>query len=352
MNFSDGLLELAIGQIWQVTILCVVVGWISNTLLTNRPALKYYLGLLVMVKCVTPPVWASHCGVFSWVFQNLSEATTAFVTKFLGPSVDPQYFAMAVVGIWTAGFVFTLARTVATWHRIQKRIEATTNETSPVVLERVHQLIEKLGIRKSIRVALTSEPIGPAIIGVWKPTMILPTEVVENKTAEELEPILAHELLHVRRGDTWVAMLETVVRACWWFHPQVHRTADETSQAGELCCDQDVLRELFYPPRRYADSLLDVCEAKCRLQPLLGRPGIRTEQVTRDRLTRIMKSKQSRPRRLLNIGLLILGLMVVLPGSSLQSPAAKDTESAPQPSPTAEHSSDLVAALTRVGVLN
>lgn len=352
MTASNELLELVVAQIWQVTILCVVAGWLSKTLLRTSPVLKYYLGVVVLLKSVTPPLWASHCGIFSWLFQSLSTATSTFVSHLLGPKWSPQHIALVAISIWSVGFLFSLIRTFMAWRIIQQRIDATTIPASRQLLDRIEELKRKLGIQKTIRVALTNESLGPAILGVWQPTMILPLSVVSCKTAEDLEPILAHELLHVRRGDTWVAMLETIARACWWFHPQVQRTADETSQAGELCCDEDVLRELFYAPRRYAESLLDVCEAKCRLQPHIGGAksiadvaatrGVRVEQVTRDRLRRIMTAKTSRPRQMLNTGLLILGLLIVLPGSSVEPPDHPDNTARSAANVLKSHVSDPV----------
>ena len=55
---SDQLLELLVGQVWQVTILAVVVGWLTKTVLRNFPEWSYQLWLVVMVKCVTPPIWS------------------------------------------------------------------------------------------------------------------------------------------------------------------------------------------------------------------------------------------------------------------------------------------------------
>ena len=86
MSESTELLELAVGQLWQISILCVVAGWVSNRLLRQHPEWSYLLWLAVLVKSVTPPVWASHCGVFSWFFQRLSETTTRTVELCLGPA--------------------------------------------------------------------------------------------------------------------------------------------------------------------------------------------------------------------------------------------------------------------------
>ena len=210
---SYQILELVFGQLWQVTILCVVAGWISRTLLSDRPVLSYQLWLVVLVKCVTPPLWASHCGVFSWCFQHVSKLTTAFAERVSGSTLSLDQLIFILLAIWIAGFVFSLARIYGTWMALQKRIRAAATVPSADIQQRVSQLIEQLGIRQNVELVMTAEPIGPAVIGMWNPMLVLPAEVSHSKDVDELEPILAHELLHVRRGDTIVAILETVVRA-------------------------------------------------------------------------------------------------------------------------------------------
>ena len=311
---KDQILELLVSQVWQVTILSVVVGWLTKTVLKNHPSWSYQLWLLVMVKSITPPIWASHCGVFSWLFQRLSSVTTMALQTSFGAVVSSDTIAYGLLGVWFVGCAVSLGITCAKWSRIQRRITAVTIAASDAMDETLERLACELGISRRVQFVLTSEPVGPAVIGVWKPMIVMPADLVEGKSIEEVEPILAHELLHVKRGDTWVALLETLVRSVWWFHPQIQRSADAMSQAGELCCDQDVLTTLTYSPRRYADSLVQVIEAKCRLQPLLGQPGIRREQVTRKRLERIMTWDQTKPRVSVRVFVLILAVLIVLPG--------------------------------------
>ena len=313
---TSNLFELIVGQIWQVTILCVTAKWLTTTVLKSRPTWSYLAWLVVMLKCVTPPVWASHCGVFSWFFQRISGATTAIVREMLGSSVTTDDVATCILVVWGTGAIVSLGLTARRWSLLQRRILASKIEAEPELQDCVTQLACHLGIRARIRLVLSTEPVGPAVVGVWRPMLVMPGELLRGKSATELEPMLAHELVHVKRGDTWVAMLETAVRSIWWFHPQVHRAADALSQTGELCCDQDVLTELTYPARRYADSLIQVIEARCRLQPLLGQPGIRQEQVTRNRLERIMTWDRAMPRQRFRLLVLLLALMVVLPGRS------------------------------------
>lgn len=314
---TNQFLELIVSQVWQVTVLSVVVGWLTKTALKNQPSWSYQLWLLVMAKAITPPLWASHCGVFSWLFQRMSGVTAWVVQASFGSVVSSEMIAYGLLAIWFVGCAASLGIICTKWLRIQKRITSVSVPTSDAMQETLTRLACELGIPRRVKLVLTSEPVGPAVIGVWKPMIVMPADLVHGKSIEELEPILAHELLHVKRGDTWVAMLETFVRSVWWFHPQVQRAADAMSQAGELCCDQDVLTTLTYSPRRYADSLVQVIEAKCRLQPLIGQPGIRREQVTRKRLERIMTWDQTKPRWSLRMLVLILAMLVVLPGRPL-----------------------------------
>jgi hypothetical protein len=62
---------------WQVTSLILVVGLIARTFGANRPHLASVLWLVVLLKCVTPPVWASPSGVFCWLQGFGSSAAKA-----------------------------------------------------------------------------------------------------------------------------------------------------------------------------------------------------------------------------------------------------------------------------------
>ena len=74
---SDQLLRIVWTQFWQVSLLIVVVGGIAHTVCRRRPHMAHLLWILVLVKCLTPPVWSSPLGVFSWAQAESVAATTA-----------------------------------------------------------------------------------------------------------------------------------------------------------------------------------------------------------------------------------------------------------------------------------
>lgn len=314
---TSQLFAMMTGQVWQVTILCVVARWLSKTVLRNQPALAYQLWILVMLKSVTPPLWASHCGVFSWLFHELTAACVAGLEIGLRTPVTLEHLALVAGAVWMAGMLASLVSVGVKWMRIKEQLRSNAIDTPASIHDLTTKLASHLGIRRTIEIVMTSKPIGPAVVGTWRPLIVLPEAILSGRSAADIEPILSHELMHVKRGDTAVALLETFVRAIWWFHPAVLQAADAMSQVGELCCDKDVLDKLQYAPRRYANSLIHVIESKSQLLPLVGQPGIRQQQVTRDRLKRIMTMDTARPRWQLHLGLLLLGILVILPGRSL-----------------------------------
>ena len=71
---SAELLQAAWTQTWQVTALIVGVAVLARTLARNRPHLAHVLWLVVLVKCVTPPLWTSPSGIFCWLQSTREQA--------------------------------------------------------------------------------------------------------------------------------------------------------------------------------------------------------------------------------------------------------------------------------------
>jgi hypothetical protein len=106
-----------------------------------------------------------------------------------------------------------------------------------------------------------------------------------------LDPILAHELLHIRRGDLRTGLLQAIVQSLWWFHPAVWFCNRWLSREAERCCDEQVIAELGCSPAQYARSLLSVIESKHQLQPIPVFPGMKPVEITSQRMERIMSLK-------------------------------------------------------------
>ncbi len=121
------------------------------------------------------------------------------------------------------------------------------------VLAMLDSLAGRMRIRR--RVALRESPdVDTAITGGWlRPFVLLPPGMAAT-LGSELEPVLAHELAHVRRRDFAVAVLQAIADAGTRLSPGHRWLSLEASRVREQACD-DVVVSLGVEPLRYARAL-------------------------------------------------------------------------------------------------
>ena len=61
---GPGLMSLAAAQAWQLTALILAVLLATRWWTQRRPHLAYVLWLLVLLKCLTPPLWSVRPACF------------------------------------------------------------------------------------------------------------------------------------------------------------------------------------------------------------------------------------------------------------------------------------------------
>ncbi|MES3021925.1 MAG: M56 family metallopeptidase [Pseudomonadota bacterium] len=97
---------------------------------------------------------------------------------------------------------------------------------------------------------------GPALIGVWRPRIVVPSDFTSRFTPDEQNLILAHERVHARRGDTAANLACALLQCLFWFNPLVHLGARCFRLDQELACDDAVMREKPALRRSYAQAML------------------------------------------------------------------------------------------------
>ncbi len=98
---------------------------------------------------------------------------------------------------------------------------------------------------------------GPAVLGILRPTIVVPADFDSRYNAEQRALILSHERSHLRRGDLLANALATTLRSLYWFNPLIHYAAARMRYDHELASDAAVLREFPHARRCYADALLN-----------------------------------------------------------------------------------------------
>jgi len=93
----------------------------------------------------------------------------------------------------------------------------------------------------------------PITFGWCRPTVLLPERVARLPKSQQIG-VLCHELLHVRRRDWVVVLLEQAIRAVLWFHPAVWVLLGRIALSREQVIDADVVR-ITGARRPYLDAL-------------------------------------------------------------------------------------------------
>ncbi|MGH9631470.1 MAG: TonB family protein, partial [Bryobacteraceae bacterium] len=120
---------------------------------------------------------------------------------------------------------------------------------------------KRLGARATVR--LSDEIPVPVTFGVLKPAVLLPARFLEMPPAAQ-EAILCHELLHVRRRDWPLVMLEEFAAVLLWFHPAVWWLLSQIRLAREQTVDLEVIARTN-DRDEYLNTLLTTAGCKGRL---------------------------------------------------------------------------------------
>ncbi|OHE80187.1 MAG: hypothetical protein A2X76_04520 [Lysobacterales bacterium GWF1_69_6] len=99
-------------------------------------------------------------------------------------------------------------------------------------------------------------PLGPAVIGLWRPRLVLPADFTRRYSPEEQALVLEHERQHLRRGDLPAQALCSLLRCLLWFNPLLHLASVRFRLDQELACDAAVLARHPDARRRYGEVML------------------------------------------------------------------------------------------------
>ena len=220
-----------------------------------------------------------------------------------------QYYLPLIVLCWIAGTILFTIRLFGGWLTVT-RLRATALTVEGEWKERLQRLTRKLGISQTVRLAESAISQVPVVIGYFKPVILIPLGMLGGLSTEQLESIIIHELIHIRRGDYLVNLLQSVLETVFFFNPFVWIMSGIIRREREHCCD-DAVVALHGNPLAYAHALTVLEEAR------LSRSGLalslaEDKNQLLNRIKRIME-KSAKPyslrERFVPAVLLITGLI-------------------------------------------
>jgi len=253
-----------------------------------------------------------------------------------------------IAAFYAVGVLFMLARLIACIWRAQRLGSGAQRIADGVLVDQLNALARTWSMRVVPALARAERIAVPKVVGLVRPTILLPTAAITGLAPDELEMILAHELAHVRRYDMWVNLLQRFAEVALFFNPALWCLSRRISVLREYCCDELTCRATSdsgaEPRMRYASALLRVVElSRNALGNQMGSRVLEGSDVAalaangrspselRRRVARLFGEPLREPVRLPRGGVLALAVVAVLlvMGPSVWQSAADFTAARP-----------------------
>jgi beta-lactamase regulating signal transducer with metallopeptidase domain len=169
----------------------------------------------------------------------------------LSPSLDALPW---LVEAWLIGVAFFSLRSAGGFLLLERERRKQSDTVSPRVLEMCQTLQRRLGLNRAIRYCECEWLQTPAVIGWFRSIVLLPVTAITSLSEEQLQSVIAHELAHIRRFDSFVNVFQISVETLLFYHPAVWWLNKRIRAEREHCCD-DVAVSLCGNPVEYARAL-------------------------------------------------------------------------------------------------
>ena len=244
------------------------------------------------------------------------------------PPLDPMAYLLLA---WLIGLGWSACLVAAEWRAVRR----LRREAVPVEDERAlglcAELSERLGVRRAPRLLRADGIESPMLMGVARPTIIVPSALLSGASHAQLRLMLTHELAHLRRDDLLWGWLPSIAQGAFFFHPLVWLANWEFRVTQEVVCDELAVLATEAAPVDYGEMLLEMANAD-HSGPFRSPAAVCVVESCRTLKRRLMAMKHfthvSRKRMLIAAGaLLIASALGVTPWrlvhSAAQQPAAE-----------------------------
>ena len=267
----------------ELAVLAVLVLVACHLLPIKSPALRHLLWTVVLLKPLIAVAISSPYTLFTPFVSLLepSQDTLVFspveyptVQVAASPTIATSSVPLTTAGwgavLWLVGAALLIGRILIGYGIVWcLRQQAQVQHNGPLC-DALQQASRTLDCYPKVEVA-TSPSIGsPMALGILRPIIVFPADLVEKLRTDELTLILMHELAHVRRWDNLTLLLQRLVSAVLFFHPAVWLCGRMLRREAEQACD-DLVVCTTGRSEAYARGLAHIAERAAHLSPLIRR---------------------------------------------------------------------------------
>jgi len=241
--------------VWQGAALAALFA-LANSI-CRRATTRYTLAVATLVLMMAAPVitfTAMRQKTIPAVTFGARGASTSVVKPVQGVSVTarlsapvPETFASQPAGMlwfveaWFLGVVLLSLRTAGGLFVIERMRRKEIKPVARALYEKCIALQRKMGIARLIQYCECLRLDAPAVLGWFRPAVLLPARALTGLTEAQIEAVIAHELAHIRRLDCFLNLFQIGVETLLFYHPAVWWVSQRIRTERENCCDDEAI---------------------------------------------------------------------------------------------------------------
>ncbi|MGA2797567.1 MAG: M56 family metallopeptidase, partial [Thermoguttaceae bacterium] len=162
-----------------------------------------------------------------FALSQQSIATTAGPRLNAQPTADRQLYKVHSIAVWCLRALMLLwllgmGLGLAAMARVLRAERRMANGDFPLCDPSWQSLFDeigtRLGVRRAIKIGISSQSVVPLTIGWLKPKILLPADCIHWPAAKR-RAVLIHELSHVARSDVFCQIAARLACIVYWLHP-------------------------------------------------------------------------------------------------------------------------------------
>ena len=267
----------------ELAALAVLVLVASHLLPIKSPALRHLLWAVVLIKPLIAVAVSSPYTLFTPLASLVEPSRDAFaslrvehptVQVAASPAIAASSVQLTTAGwgaiLWLVGAALLIGRILIGYGIVWcLRQQAQVQRDGPL-FDALRQARRTLDCHPKVEVAISPSISSPMALGILRPIIVFPADLVEKLSADKLALVLMHELAHVRRCDNFTMLLHRLIAAVLFFHPAVWLCGRMLRREAEQACD-DLVVCATGRSEAYARGLAHVAERAVHLNPLIRR---------------------------------------------------------------------------------
>ncbi len=277
----------------------------------KSPALRHLLWAVVLLKPLIAVAISSPYTLFTPFVSLLEPSQDALAFSPVeyptmqvatSPTIAPSSVPLTTAGwgaiLWIVGAALLIGRILVGYGIVWcLRQQAQIQHDGPLS-DALRQARRTLDYYPKVEVATSPSISSPMALGILRPIIVFPADLVEKLSADKLSLVLMHELAHVRRWDNLTLLLQRLVSAVLFFHPAVWLCGRMLRREAEQACD-DLVVCTTGRSEAYARGLAHVAERAVHLNPLIRRiPTMNAFAAESDLALRIRRALGGGARRM------------------------------------------------------